>query len=226
MSRRRRAILFALAAGLCATLAARSVSGYSRGVEAQLGPLRPAVVARSELRARRVIGAGDVQALEVRRVPARFLPPGVLGAPGEAIGRAPAATVPAGAYLLSSQLVTPGSRHRRRPSRLGSGRTPVEVAVTGAAALSAAAGGNAALRVDVVVTTEPHADSAAGRTYVGARGVRLLDLRAVDPGDQGDFASALSDASIATLALTRSQALKLIHAQNFAREVRLVASGR
>jgi hypothetical protein len=75
----------------------------------------------------------------------------------------------------------------------------------------------------VVVTAEPHGDSGEGRTYVAARRVRLLELRAADPSS-GDVAPALPDSSIATLALTHAQALSLIHAQNFAREVRLVAS--
>ncbi len=224
MSRRRRAILFALAAGLCAALAARSVSGYSRGLEAQLGPLRPAVVARVALPAKRAIGAAATGSLEVRRVPARFLPPGVLSAPAEAIGRAPAAAIPAGAYLLGSQLREPGARSRdARP--LGSRRTPVEVAVAGATALATRLGARGGLRVDVIVTSEPRTGSGEGRTYVAARGVRLLDLGEPGAADGGDVASALPDASIATLALTRPQALKLIHAQNFAREVRLVASG-
>ncbi len=223
MSRRRRAILFALAAAVCAALAARSVSGYSHSVEAQLGPLRSALVARTPLAAHHALRPADVHRLEVRRVPRRFLPPGVLRDPSEALGREPTAAIPAGAYVLGAQLAVPGSHAKRRPAAVGAGRTPVEIPVTGAAALSARIGGSARPLVDVVVTTEPRTDSAEGRTYVAARHVRLLGLRAADPSG-GDVAPALPDASVATLALTRPQALSLIHAQNFAREVRLVSS--
>jgi Flp pilus assembly protein CpaB len=224
VSRRARAIAFALAAAACAALAARSVSGYSAGVEAQLGSLETAVVARSALQAKRPIGSADLHDLEVRRVPSRFLPSGVLHAPSEALGRAPAATIPAGAYVLSAQLVAPGARRRTTgdASTLGQGRAPVEIAVTGAAPLAAARGG----RVDVIVTAEPHGDSGEGRTYVAVTGVRLLDLRAADPGAGDGVSSSLPDSSVATLALTRAQALRLIQAQNFAREVRLVTSAQ
>jgi Flp pilus assembly protein CpaB len=224
VSRRRRALLFALAAGLCAALAARSVSGYSQSVEAQLGPLRPALVADAPLAAKRVLRAADHRRLEVRRVPERFVPPGALTNPAEAVGRAPTALIPAGAYVLGAQLEVPGSKPDHHRSPLGGGRTPVEIPVTGAAALAAGLGGSARRLVDVIVTAEPHGDSGQGRTYVAARGVRLLELRTADP-NSGDVAPALPDASIATLALSHAQALSLIHAQNFAREVRLVASG-
>ena len=67
-------------------------------------------------------------ALEVRRVPARFVPPGALSTPPQALGLVPRAAVPAGSYLLASQLRPP----RREPEpglMLGRGRRPVEIAV-------------------------------------------------------------------------------------------------
>jgi Flp pilus assembly protein CpaB len=225
VSRRRRAILFAVAAAVCAALAARSVSGYSQGVEAQLGPLRSALVARMSLPAKRVLRPSDLRRLEVRRVPERFVPPGVLQDPAEAVGHAPATTIPAGAYVLGAQLTVPGSKPTRRPP-LDAGRTPVEIPVAGAAALASQLSGSARPLVDVIVTSEPRSDSGEGRTYVAVSGVRLLDLRAADPNAGADVAPALPDVSIATLALSRAQALSLIHAQNFARELRLVAASR
>lgn len=225
MSRRRRAILFGLAAAACAAFAARAVSGYGRSVEAQLGPLRPALVAKAALPAKRTIRRADAGELEVRRVPTRFLPPGVLTDPAEAVGNQPTAVIPAGSYVLGAQLTEPGSGAHRPRAGLPAGRTPVEISVTGAQALATQPGGGSGPRVDVVVTTEPHTDSADGRTYVAARGVRLLSLRAADPSAGSGVTPALPDASVATLAVTRPEALSLIHAQNFAREVRLVASG-
>ena len=79
----------------------------------------------------------------------------------------------------------------------------------------------------MIVTTEPGGAAATGRTYVAAAGVRLLDLRAgggggtIDPG-----APAGSGGWRATLALTRSEALKLIEAESFAREIRLIGAER
>ena len=110
----------------------------------------------------------------------------------------------------------------------GPGREPVDIAVSAAGALAAAGADPVGRRVDVIVTTEPGGAAAVGRTYVAAAGVHLLDLR--QGGDAGS-AAAVSAASggagwTATLALTRPQALKLIEAESFAREIRLIGSGR
>jgi hypothetical protein len=75
----------------------------------------------------------------------------------------------------------------------------------------------------VVVTTEPGPGGGPGRTYVAAKGVRLLALHEGD-ANAGDIPSAGPAAWLATLAVSRAQALRLIHAQNFAREVRLIGT--
>jgi Flp pilus assembly protein CpaB len=219
VSRRARGIAFALAALLCAALAARSVAGYSAGVESRYGPLRAAVVAAELLAPDRRISARA--SLQVRQVPARFLPPGTLSSITEAIGRSPAAPIPAGAYVLASELEVPG-QHSAKPRRRLRGGEPVEIAVTGAAALGAAERSPIGSLVDVIVTAEPHGTAARGRTYVAAEGVRLLDLREADGGVGDANAAPLPDAWVATLALDREHALHLIAAQNYAREVRLV----
>jgi len=222
MSRRARAVGFAAAALVCAAVAAGMAGGYRTEVADQLGPLRPVVVARESLPAERAIRPQAVaRLLEVRRVPSRFVPPGALSVPGEAAGRAPVAPIPAGSYVAASQLVAPESQRRRPPQGIGDGRHPVEIAVAAAGGLAAAPG--AARRVDVVVTTEPGPGAGPGRTYVAAEAVRLLDLRSAG-GDPG--AAALPGpnpaSSIATLALTRAEALRLIQAESFARQVRLI----
>jgi Flp pilus assembly protein CpaB len=226
VSRRRRAIAFGAAALACAGIAAAMASGYRSDLTAQLGPLRPVLVARATLAAHRTITSELARAaLEVRRVPARFVPAGALASSAEAIGRAPAAPIPAGAYLLAPQLRVPGSgRPTQRTSPVGPGREPVEIAVSGAGALAAGGADPAGERVDVIVTTEPAGASATGRTYVAAAAVRLLGLRegggaAVDAG-----ATASGASWTATLALTRAEALKLIEAESFAREIRLIGA--
>jgi hypothetical protein len=72
--------------------------------------------------------------------------------------------------------------------------------------------------MDVIVTSEP-AGAGQGRTYVAARRVPLLALR---PGLEG---ADPEGTSVATLGLTRRQALRLISAESFARRVTLLPAG-
>jgi len=220
MTRRRRAIAFGLLALLCAGLAAAVAGGYGRSLSEQLGELRAVVVAAKDLPAGRPLsGRRARESLELRRVPERFAPPGALASPAEAVGREPAARIEAGAYVVASQLELPRRRERRGP-RLAAGTSPVEIQVTGAGGLAAAVGEGR--RVDVIVTSEP-GPGADGRTYVAAEGVELLSLvetgePAADPSLDGGALATY----VATLALTRPQALRLIEAENFARELRLI----
>jgi Flp pilus assembly protein CpaB len=222
MSRRARAAAFAAAALVCAALSAGLAGGYHSDVAAQLGPLRPVVVARQALPAGRALEPEAIaRATEVRRIPSRFAPPGALGDPSQAIGLAPATPITAGSYLLSSQLETPSTDRPDPERRLDSGRRPVEITVAAAGALTAAP--TRGRRVDVVVTTEPGPGGGPGRTYVAAEAVELIDLRSgaeTHPADA--LPGAPVEAWIATLALTRSQALRLIQAESFARAVRLI----
>jgi hypothetical protein len=86
----------------------------------------------------------------------------------------------------------------------------VEIAVSGAGALAAFGGQPVGGRVDVVVTTEP-SGSEGGRTYVAAAAVPLLALAPTAEGEAGE--------ATVTLGLTRSQALRLIAAESFARRL-------
>jgi Flp pilus assembly protein CpaB len=217
VSRRARALGFLLAAALAAAAAAAIADSYGASAARPYGELQPVVVATSVLRAGRAIGPTQVaEELEVRRVPARFLPPGALRMPAEALGLVPTAAVAAGAYPLSSQLHPP----RRRPAApiLGRGRRPVEIAVGGVGGLLGAGAPPAGAEVDVVVTSEP-SGAGPGRTYVAAAAVPLLGLV---PGAGGTEAEGGGEA---TLALTRPQALRLIAAQSFARQVTILPRG-
>ncbi len=218
MSRRRRALVFLVAALLAAAGAAAIANGYGDSAVHGYGPLRPVVVVETAFAAGRRLGPEEVEsALALRRVPRRFVPPGALAAPREALGLRTRAPLPAGSYLLGAQLgAGGGGRARRR--RLGGGRRPVEIAVGGAGALLAAGPSPAGSRVDVVVTTEPRGGG-AGRTYVAAAGVPLLALRASAEG------AAPGATAEATLGLTRRQALRLIAAESFARRLTLLPEG-
>jgi Flp pilus assembly protein CpaB len=215
MSRRARAFGFLLAAAVAAAAAAAIANGYGASVVRGYGELRPVVVVTTELPAGKQIDPAIAAAdLEVRRVPVRFTPPDALAVPSEAIGLAPAASVPSGSYLLAAQLRPP--RSAASPVGLGGGRRPVEIAVSGAGALGAP-GTPLSSVVDVAVTSESDG-SGEGRTYVAAPAVPLLGL---GPGGEG----AEGETATATLALTRSQALRLIQAESFARRITLIPRG-
>ncbi len=221
MSRRARAIAFASAAAICAGFAAGSSGGVAGDVAEQYGALREVVAATEALPAGRALGRSAVaEALEVRRVPERFLPPDALTSPAQALGRRPVTTIPAGGYLLGSQFRAPSQGGPSTASELPGGRTPVEVSVQGAAPLA----GSRRPRVDVVVTTEAGPTGGAGRTFVAAEGVVLLDLRpASAEATEAPLPGSSGESWIATLALNRAQALRLIHAQSFARDLRLIS---
>ena len=216
MSRRARAAGFLLLAVGCAALAAVVANGYGSSVAGSFGPLRSVVVASRDLPAGRPIDVVLARTLKVRRVPERFVPADALTVPRQALGQEPAATVPAGSYLLAAQLRLPRPAGAGAAPGLPGGRSPVEIAVTGAEALLAGGGSPEGARMDVVITTEPGGPG-PGRTYVAAAGVRLLSLREAQPSAPGPSAGWS-----ATLALTRRQALRLIQAESFARQVRLL----
>lgn len=217
MSQRGRALVFLALALLAAVAAALIAERYGSRATLGYGPLRPVVVVESDLAAGSRVGPREVAAaLDVRRVPARFVPAGALAAPVEAVGLVARAALPAGSYLLATQLGPP-RRNGPAESRLRGGRRPVEIVVSGAGALLAASS-PAGSRVDVVVTGEPTGPGPGpGRTYVAAAAVPLLALRA-DPEAGAGLAAA-------TLGLTKRQALRLIAAESFARKVTLLPEG-
>jgi Flp pilus assembly protein CpaB len=218
MSRRARAVAFLVLALFAAAIAAAIANGYGSSVARGYGPLRPVVVLTRVLRPGQPLDSEEVSiALEVRRVPMRFVPPGALVSPSDALGLAPVSAIPAGSYLLAAQL-RPPRRRDSKPLVLSDRRRPVEISVSGAEALLAAGAAPQGTKVDVVVTTEP-AGSGPGRTYVAATGVPLL---ALGPGADGPGPGG---ASAATLGLTRRQALQLIAAESFARKLTLLPEG-
>ncbi|HEU5252631.1 MAG TPA: SAF domain-containing protein [Solirubrobacterales bacterium] len=211
MSRRARAVSFLLAAAIAAVAAAALAEGYGESVVRGYGRLRPVVVATADLPPGEELGPEAVaEDLEVRQVPVRFVPPPTLADPAEAIGLVAAARVPAGSYLLATQLRSP----RARPAgALGRDRRPVEIAVAGVGALTALGVQPVGSEVDVVVTTEP-SGSGDGRSYVAAAAVPLLGLGGGGEGTPGE--------ALVTLGLTRGQALRLLAAESFARRITVI----
>jgi Flp pilus assembly protein CpaB len=211
VSRRTRALLFLVAALVCALLAAMVAGRYRSRVEARYGPLRAVVVSTAELPAGQPIGVEDVGSLAVRRVPASFAPPGALAHPADALGRSPSATIPSGSYVLGAQLAVPRP-DAPHTSGIRQGLRPVEVAVAGAEALTIGDGSPEGSRVDVVVSRQAGLGRSAS-ARITATNVTLLALQS--PPGPGEGWSA-------TLAVTEQQALSLIGAQSAGREIRLL----
>jgi Flp pilus assembly protein CpaB len=218
MSRRRRALGFLLLAFIAAAGAAAIADRYGASAVRGYGSLRPVVVVGAPVAAGRQLGPRQISAaLTVRRVPSRFVPPAALAAPEEALGLVARTSLPAGSYLLGTQLAV-SRKKKALPEYLGGDRRPVEIIVSGAEALLATGQGPTGSKVDIVVTSEP-VGAGPGRTYVAAARVPLLGLR---PGPEGPGPGTSASA---TLGLTKRQALRLIGAESFARKVTLLPGG-
>jgi hypothetical protein len=150
-------------------------------------------------------------------VPEDFVPPDALGVPEEVLGRKLATSLPAGSNLTASAFKAPSAGAGAARGGPPKGTTPVEITVTGAGAL-AASRTDPGDGVDVVVSGDSAPGPSAGRTYVAASGVPLLGLSEAqaEPGLE-------SDRWIATLALTRAEALRLIRAESVGAQLRLLA---
>jgi Flp pilus assembly protein CpaB len=198
-------MLMLLAAAGAGLLAMSLVGGYSSSVADSYGELRQVVVLTRGLASGQVISPETAAgSFELRQVPARFVPVAGLANPGQAIGLEVVAPLPAGSYLTASGLRPPGSRKRKKPSP-GRGRHAVEISVAGAGALTGSG------QVDVLVTTDN--EKGGGSTKVAARGVPLI---AVGRSGQSEVGPGLTEV---TLGLTRSQAIRLVDAETFARRI-------
>lgn len=217
MKGRVRAAAFAAGALACAGLSAAVAGSAQAPGPGGFGALRPVVVTSAPLERGTVLKPREIKgSVTARRVPEDFVPPDALGLAEEALSRRLAINLPPGSYLTASAFKAPvgrGSRGGGPPE----GTTPVEITVTGAGAL-AAARADPGDRVDVVVSGDSAPGPTAGRTYVAARSVPLLGLSEseAEPGLE-------SNRWVATLALTRAEALALIRAESTGAQLRLLA---
>jgi pilus assembly protein CpaB len=210
-TRRRRGLLLLSVALASGGLAASQVRERERSVAAQIGPAVPVLVAARDLRAgARVAGSG----LAVRRVPARFVPPDALASASGVVGARPSVPVAAGSYLTAG-VFERSNREHSGGGGVGRGERAVTVEVSGASGLAAG------VSVDVLVSTE---SGAGGRTEMALAGAELLRL---EPGASGaapaEAAAPSGPTALATLRVTLRQAVYLTAADNFAREIRLLA---
>jgi pilus assembly protein CpaB len=208
-ARRRRGLLLLSIALASGGLAASQVHERERRAAERLGPSVEVLVAARDLRAGSRV-TRDVVAL--RQLPVRFAPPDALPSAEGVIGARTSAPVARGSYITAAVFAGAGARQRGRALRPGERAVTVEVAADGGLAeLTPGA------RVDVLVSTETGA--AGGRTTMALAGAELL--RVAESGRSADPAAGPTAA--ATLRVTVRQAIYLTAADNFAREVRLLA---
>jgi len=192
-------------------LAASQVRERERDVAAQVGPVLPVLVAARDLPADARVSA---RSLVVRRVPARFVPPDALGSAAGVVGLRPSVPIAAGGYVTAAVFEASGDEHRGGGA-VGRGERAVTVEVSGAAGLAAGA------RVDVLVSTESGAGG--GRTLMALAGAELLRL-GPSSAPVGDGTAGIGGpTALATLRVSVRQAVYLTAADNFAREIRLLA---
>ena len=211
-ARRRRGLVLLSVALASGGLAASQVQKRERSMAAQVGPAVPVLVAARDLAAGTRVPRG---ALAARREPARFVPPDALPPGAELAGARLAVPVAAGGYL-TARLFQGSNGERSRGGGVGRGWRAVVVEVSGAAGLEPGT------RVDVLVST----DSAAGggRTLMALAGAELLRLGAgVPDAAPADVRAPAGPTALATLRVTLRQAVYLTAADNFAREIRLLA---
>jgi pilus assembly protein CpaB len=201
--RRRAALLLGLALVLGA-LSASDVARREDALRAQLAPLVDVLVARGPLDAGHRLRTRD---LAVRRVPARYAPPGAAAVPALLIGRRLAVPVDPGGALSELLLERPAATPH---AAVGRGERAVEI-------VAAAAPGTVVegARVDVLVTRE------RGRTQLALQDVAVLAVRAPPAATRaGDTAAARVAAPHPR---PRAAAVALTSAGAFARELRLLA---
>jgi pilus assembly protein CpaB len=218
-TRRRRGLLLLSVALASGGLAASQVRERERSVAAQVAPAVPVLVAVRDLGAGARVSAG---ALAVRRVPAQFVPPDALASAAGVVGLRPSAPIAAGGYLTAGLFERSNDEHRGGGG-VGRGERAVTVSVSGAAGLVVGS------RVDVLVSTESGA--VGGRTLMAFAGVELLRLEAGPGGaapaeGTGAGGAGAGPTALATLRVSVRQAVYLTAADNFAREVRLLARPR
>lgn len=194
MTRRRRAAALLALAVVLGTLSATHMSRREAALQAQLGPLTEVVVARKDLPAGRALQLAD---LGVRRLPARYAPAGEPVFAAALAGRKLAVPVVAGG-AVTAELI---ARDPEAPP-VKRGERAVEVVASGSVVPGA--------RVDVVVTTDE-------QTRLALEDVEVLAAKPAAAKDGGGPRVA------ATLRVPVTDAVYLVAAQEYARDVRLLA---
>jgi pilus assembly protein CpaB len=213
---RSRAIALLGLSALFAGIAASLVHGYERDVRDEVGPPVPVLVANKRIPRDKLLTPENAGTFVTEtRVPAHFAPPHSLRFVRDAMGLRALSPVSPGSYLDEASLGAVPDSRRPTPAQSSSARL-VEVPVAGAGALAEGVGPGSS--VDVLITSDN--GSGPPRTYVALEGVRLVDFRG---GGSVSDSGGRDARAAATLRVTLREAVLLTAAQNFARELRLVA---
>jgi pilus assembly protein CpaB len=218
VTRRRRALLLIGLALLLGGLAASDVARREAALHRELGPAVPVVVARAQLPK----GVRLTQArLALRRLPARFVPPGAFSSPAELTGLRTAIAIPAGGFLSATALDDGSAEPSGPPIRAG--ERIAEVVAAGRPDLVVPGA-----RVDVLVSRD-QGDGSPGRTVLALEDVEVLAAAPAEAvtgeggsQDGGGAGGGGVQRVAASLRVTLRQAVYLAAAQSFARELRLL----
>jgi pilus assembly protein CpaB len=213
VSRRRRGALLLGLALLLGGLAASDVSRREGAIAREIGPRTPVIVVRGNLRAGAPLRAAD---LDVRSVPARYVPAGSYPSIADLEGRRLAVPVAAGTDVVPALMADEQSADS---PRLRAGERAADVVAVGSAKLVQPGG-----RVDVAITSEEQ-DGRPGHTTLALRGAEVLAARAAPAATSGDGAG--NERVAVSLRVTLRQALALAEAESYSRELRVLplASG-
>ena len=217
-ARRRRGLLLVSVALASGGLAASEVHDREREVAEQVGePLRVLVAARDIRPGARITR----DALALREVPARFVPPDALASATGVVGTRAAGPLVTGAYVTPATLSLPNAAERAAGG-MPRGTRDVTVGVAGGHAL---AGLTRGATVDVLVSTEPGADG--GRTELALAGVELVRVGEPPPAEftnpDAPPGGVAGPEALVTMRVSLREAVYLTAADNFAREIRLLA---
>jgi pilus assembly protein CpaB len=207
VSRRRRALVLSVLAVLLGGLAASDVAGREAALRRAVGEPVPVLVTRVGVKAGQRL---EPAMLAVRRVPARYAPPGAFSGAGDVVGERTAVPVPAGSDVTPAVLADPARDAGAEPP-VGRGERVAELVATGSPALVTRGS-----RVDVLVTRETGAG--AGETTLALEDAEVLSA-APAPAQNG---GAPGPRVAVSLRVRLRDAVYLAAAQAFARELRVL----
>ena len=214
---RGRRLALAVAAVGCGVLAAAQVDRTVDEVESRTGaPVTVVAATENVPKGARFARGRTRRSLTLREVPERYAPRHGLLSPEQALGLEAAVPIPRGAYVTAPMLRDPDAP-AEPVAPVRPGQRLVEVAARGGQGLART---GAPARVDVVVTTE--GTTGRGRTFVALEDVELVAARPARPSEAADADGTPVD-TVATLRVGARAAVFLTAAQNFARELRLLA---
>jgi len=212
VTRRRRALLLAGLALLLGGLAAADVANREAALRERIGQPVAIVVAARDIAPGTLLRPSE---LALRTLPARYAPGLAFLRPGELAGRRAAVALPRGSVITRPMVATDDAEQAAPGPELRRGERVAELVAQGSPELVVAGG-----RVDVLVTRER--SDGAGATTLALEDAEVLAAGPAPADEDREEGAARVRVS---LRVTVRQAVALAAAQNFAREIRVLARG-